>query len=130
MQVAPRCFAPPLTEEALDRYRELILKVRTKTELRMALDAVYACCEAWWQSPQREASRTRRGVKKAVTPLDRPTKDLLRTKLPTKADIAKCSEVFDKIDGSTDKKLRDGAFHLLWHCQELANGREPMTRQD
>lgn len=125
----PRCFAPPLTEEAMGRYAKLIDGVRPKTELRRVLDSLYACCDAWWKAPEpRKAMRTPRGVKPAVVPLDEAAKAALRGKLPTKQDLQTCSEVLDKIDAATDKPLRDAAFHLLWHATELANGREPMTR--
>jgi hypothetical protein len=124
----PRCFAPPLTEEALGRYRKLIDDVRAKTELRATLEAVYACCEAWCRAPQARPMRTRKGVKPAVVPLTPEVKEALRDKLPTPQDLQKCSEVFEAIDASADKPLRDAAFHLLWHATELRCGREPMTR--
>lgn len=131
MQVAgPRCFAPPLTEEMLDRYRRLVGKVRPKTEIRKVLDSLLACCEAWWQAPEPRARRTKFGVKHAVVPLDEAGKAALRGNLPTRDDLATCSTVLDGIDAVTEKELRDASFHLLWHCVELSRGREPMTKDD
>lgn len=52
----PACLAPPLTGEALARYRRLVDGVPPKTELRDALDALLACVEPWWELPESKAS--------------------------------------------------------------------------
>lgn len=59
------CFAPPLDDELLARYRERIDAV-PRGRLRDALETLHACCERWWQT----ASRASRARTTAVVDLD------------------------------------------------------------
>ncbi len=182
------CMAPPLTDELLAEYRGLIDAVPAG-ELRDALDACYACAEAWWDVPESAAAPVRTwnlvdAAGKVRSCPERPlTADLVKRlwdATPYMSELERLSPttppelldtgLFDRLPSGVKelvvvrepvesarggdftaeeaaakvganphaklktvvvdakaKRLRDAAFHLLWHCKEITTDREPMT---
>lgn len=130
------CFAPPLTDELLAKYR--VLAVGTAdVEVRDAMLDLLACCEKWWNLPEstkagRKIALKHRGksieVQEAV--LTQELIDQLFDVTPWMRELATLSTpadtgLFDRLPAG---ELRDAAFHLLWFAKELTLDREPMTQ--
>ncbi|HVE25811.1 MAG TPA: hypothetical protein VNC22_10415 [Sporichthya sp.] len=145
------CFAPPLDDGSLARYRSLAEGVGDP-EARDWMLRLLECVERWWELP--ESTRPPKRVWEhlvARTPRegeaprprgeqpDRVTFD----EVPLEEEHIK--ELFDLVpwmrelnalstpqgDGPFDAlpngPARDAAFHLLWHAKELTLDREPLT---
>lgn len=136
-QMPVACFAPPLSDESLARYRELA-SAQPAGELKDALDRLLACVSAWWELPEsqpdhdhpRLAIRHRgKDVSVPLTPLeDRHVAALdAVTPWPRELDYLSNPEDSGLLDGLPPGELRDAAFHLLWHVKEIALDREPVT---
>lgn len=128
------CFAPPLTDELLARYRELA--EGAEPEVRDALQELLTCVEAWWQLPESTRNDVRRWqfvhrgqqVECIEQPLDHEHIQSLWEVTPWMRELNTLSNsqetgLFDGLQGD----LRNAAFHLLWHCKEITLDREPMT---
>lgn len=132
------CMAPALTDETLDRYRQLAAAAAGPVR-----DSMLACLVAighWWELP--DSSRTdgdrlkllrraaagepRSETVYELVPLEETHKDQLDDLIPWPHEIAAMQGLFDTIPVE-QKELRDAAFHLLWHLKELDLGREPAT---
>jgi hypothetical protein len=134
----PRCFAPPLTDELLDRYAELAEAEGGETGVIM--DELLACVRAWWELP--ESTRTDGDVLRVQLDADAPPVEVAETPLTKELvkklwDVTPWMEDLNKLsnergDGPLDSlplgELRDAAFHLLWHCKEITLDREPLTK--
>lgn len=119
-------FAPPLTDELLDRYEELAASA--EPQVRDAMNELLACCRKWWDLPESGADGTAhpsgRGV---VVPLDKPIAEALDSVIPYADELDVMRKRFEAIDPNTQKELRDAANHLMWHVDELSLGREPIS---
>ena len=62
-----------------------------------------------------------------IIPLEESIATQLFDDIPWDHEIDAIQKLCDEIDNSTQKELRDMAFHLLWHVKELSIDREPMT---
>jgi hypothetical protein len=132
------CFAPPMTEGLLARYREMADALPdTRGEVRDAMRELLACVEAWWGLPESSGSLTdphleiRHRGKEVAVRLVSLTPDLKRRlddAVPWPYELRSMEELFGRIDPVADKPLRDAAFHLLWFARELDLGREPLTQ--
>jgi hypothetical protein len=140
-QIPVACFAPPLTDEKLSEYKSLILGLGNGP----VKDAMSTCMEAvevWWELPEStrtDASRfetVHRGKRATytVTPLevahmdDETQSGALWQVVPYEWELKGIRELFDAIPTS-DKAVRDAAFHLWWYVMELCNSREPLTQE-
>lgn len=119
-------FAPPLTDELLASYRSL---KPTDGPVGDALETLLKCVEKWWELPESQGTAVRRhpvGVG-TIVPLEQNIADALWDLIPWDHELNAIQSLFDTIDATSSKPLRDAAFHLLWFVKELNNDREPMT---
>lgn len=126
-QGAGGSFAPPLTDELLTKYEALTASA--SAEVKDAMTELLACCRAWWSLPEsspkgRQPHPSGMGVH---NPLDQEIADQLDPVIPYARELKSMGDLFDTIDTTSQKELRDAAFHLLWHAKELEIGREPIT---
>jgi hypothetical protein len=137
-EIPVACFAPPLTDETLERYAELAEAEGGETGAIMA--ELLACVRAWWELP--ESTRTdgdrwtfQQGtggpaVTVAEVPLEEGQVKELWDVTPWMRELNTLST--EKGAGPLDSlplgELRDAAFHLLWHCKEITLDREPLTQ--
>lgn len=138
------CMAPALTDETLDRYRQLAAAAAGPVR-----DSMLACLVPignWWELPDskrtdgerlkimRPVSGTFEGSSREMyreivydlAPLEDSHKEQLDDLIPWSHEIAAMQGLFETIPAE-QKELRDAAFHLLWHLKELDLGREPAT---
>ena len=121
-------FAPPLSDEKLAAYQELINLVPEKTQLREALDTCMKCVMKWWELPESSSGSKPHGSGRgALIELDDSIKSDLWDLIPWKEEIETIKKLFDGIEPVKDKALRNAAYHLLWHVIELDLDREPIT---
>jgi len=142
------CFAVPLTDERLAKYRALI-EAEPAGEVKDALVGLLACVTAWWALPV--STRTdstkipvlvpsgklgpkgepiRGKGELTVTPLEESHVKSLWDVTPWMRELDTLSTPRD--DGLFDKlpksDLRHAAFDLLWHCKEITLDREPLDQ--
>lgn len=132
MKVSIACLAPPLTDEKLVEYRNLINGVAKGSELRSVLDELYACVWSWWDAPLSTEKERIVGTGTDLTSgpdvrlqlLDKATQDKLWEHVPWSYELDSMKPILELIG---PKDIRDCAFHLLWFAIELCNDREPLT---
>lgn len=122
-------FAPPLTDELLEKYEGLMKDLDAKSQVRDAMQQLLHCCNRWWNLPESTGAQKRphpsgRGV---IIDLDEHLKETLWDDIPWDSELRAMGVVFDTIDPVSQKELRDAAHHLLWHVRELERDREPLT---
>lgn len=128
------CFAPPLTDEAIERYHQLIQAVKDD-ELREAMEACMDCVKLWWSlpvskdEPGQPITVLHRGKETSFreVPLQDDHVEQLWDVTPWLREVDAMKVLFERISPTSQKELRDAAHHLLWHVQELALYREPLT---
>lgn len=121
-------FAPPLTDDLLDQYGSLVASLPAKSEVRDALSSLLGCCRAWWAEPESTGgSRAHPSGRGLITDLDKDIQERLFDAIPWQAELEHYKVLLDGIDAVAQPVLRNAAFHLLWHAQELCLDREPMT---
>lgn len=121
-------FAPPLTDELIERYRATI-EALSASPVRDAMRQCLACCERWWGLPDSVGTETRNhpsGVGRIVD-LEPAIAEALWDHIPWDHEIEAIQSLFDAIDPGSSRELRNAAFHLLWHVKELNLDREPLT---
>lgn len=132
-------FAPPLTDESLRRYAELVATLDPAEPAGDYARRLLECCRVWWGLPEsaREGRphpsgplRTKDG-RAYEAPLEVPLEDEHQKKLweliPWRHELDLYGAEFDRLDPKAQKELRDCCFHLLWHARELERDREPIT---
>jgi hypothetical protein len=121
-------FAPPLTDDALERYRGLAAGLPKNSRIRSIMDDMLACCDKWWDLPESNGTGKPHatGLGTVVT-LSADNAKALDSHIPWDDELETWKRVLDGIDAETNKELRDAAHHLLWHVCELSLGREPLT---
>lgn len=130
------CFAPPLTDEKLERYRELVSKVPVGSELREGLDKCLTCVEAWYTIPEstrtdgRKVALLHKGqdITVQVIPLEETQIQNLWKTTPWPRECEPLKSLFDAISATSNKELRDCAHDLLWYTIEISLDREPCTQ--
>lgn len=119
-------FAPPLSDELLDKYQALI--AQSQGAIKDTLTTLLTCCRKWWELPESvgggNAHPSGRGF---IVELDHPIKDALWDFIPWPHEIKAMESLFESIDPLSQRDLRNAAFHLLWHVKELNLDREPIT---
>jgi hypothetical protein len=119
-------FAPPLTDEMLAGYRDHAAKAAP--EIADAMRELLACVDHWWGLPDsKRAGKAHASGTGTMIPLEAEHADALDSLIPWRKELDNYAKLFDTIDPARDKALRDAAFHLLWHVNELDLGREPIT---
>lgn len=119
-------FAPPLSDELLDKYQALI--AQSQGAIKDALTTLLTCCRKWWELPESvgggNAHPSGRGF---VVELDHAIKESLWDLIPWPHEIKAMESLLNTLDPVGQKDLRNAAFHLLWHVKELDLDREPIT---
>lgn len=124
-------FAPPLTDELLDRYTHLIDDLPAESEVRDALSKLLRCCEIWWGMPEStggNGTSNHKSGRGLIVNLDKQIARDLWEHIPWTRELDSYGELFDRLSPITEKELRNAAFHLLWHVKELDLDREPITK--
>ncbi len=117
-------FAPPLTDELLDKYEDLA--DQKGGPIGEAMLSLAACCRKWWNLPDSEGlnqSAHPSGVG-MIIPLDDHIKKVLDEHIPWEHELTAMQNLFDELPNN---EVRNAAFHLLWHVKELNLDREPIT---
>jgi hypothetical protein len=106
-------FAPPLTDELLRQYGELIAAVPAKTPLRDALDTLLACVLAWWNVPESAAKKRPHPVGRgSIQPLDQATIDALWDRTPYPEELTALEPLLEEIDAAASR--RNGELLGQW----------------
>lgn len=92
-------FAPPLTDEKLAAYAEMI-EASPDSRVRDLLRVAHKCCSRWWDLPEStEGVETPHPVGRGmVMPLDEPIKQDLYDLIPWKDEIEGMKLLFDDIE--------------------------------
>lgn len=129
------CYAPPLTDDKITSYEDAIAAL-ADGPVKDALDKLLKCVQAWWALP--DSTRTDgevmehihqgRTIEVKEIPFTDDLVQALWDVTPYPYELAGLSTshddgLFDSLQGD----LRDMAFHLLWHVNEIARDREPIT---
>lgn len=118
-------FAPPLTDETLDRYRVLIDRLDSKSAVRHAMGELLKCAEAWWEQPDSTGKGTPHGSGRGfIVNLTPEVADALWDDVPWPHECDAYQTLFDNLSLG---EVRDAAFNLLWFAKELTQDREPIT---
>jgi hypothetical protein len=118
-------FAPPLTDELLDRYEALATAAGGPVGDGML--TCLRCCRKWWDLPESTGDgRPHPSGRGVIVDLDAALAEQLDEHIPWEHEIEALRGLFDGLDPA-GKELRNAAFHLLWHVIELNNDREPLT---
>lgn len=119
-------FAPPLSDELLDKYQALI--AQSQGAIKDTLTTLLTCCRKWWELPESvgggNAHPSGRGF---IVELDHAIKESLWDLIPWPHEIKAMESLLNTLDPIGQKDLRNAAFHLLWHVKELDLDREPIT---
>ena len=119
-------FAPPLTDDKLASYMKLA--ETAPREIADAMLTLLNCAEKWWNLPESTGGgKPHPSGRGQIVPLDATIAKKLWDHIPWKRELDSMEPLFEAIDPSKDKPLRDACFHLLWHARELDLDREPIT---
>ncbi len=121
-------FAPPITDEKLESYRDLI-ESKANGAIKDACIMLLACVEKWWELP--EAAGTKQWAHASgtgqIVKLQNDHTKILFDSIPWDHELDAIQSLLDKIDPTAERDLRNAAFHLLWFVKELSLDREPLT---
>lgn len=119
-------FAPPLDATKIAAYREL--GTAAGGQIGEAVGKLCDMVALFQETPASTANGvphpSGRGV---MVPLEDEEIKRIWDAVPWDTENAMYAALFDTINPTTDKPLRDAAFHLLWFSVELEKDREPMT---
>jgi hypothetical protein len=150
-------FAPPLSDETIARYEELIESLPSGP-VKDAMHSLLLPCKVWWELPEPNGAETARHGS-GVGTMVRLQEDHARTldeHLPWDHELDAMANLFDRLPTGLEelpavggegvhpqakdhglkrhavtdphaRDVRNAAFHLLWHAKELCLGREPLT---
>ncbi len=121
-------FAPPLTDAKLADYKALADALPV-SPVRDAMERLLACCHAWWELPESAGTPSipHAGGTGTVVLLSPGNRQAMFDHIPWAAELDLFATLFEGIDNTTQKPLRDAAHHLLWHAREFDLDREPLT---
>lgn len=125
-------FAPPLCDKTLEVYKEIIDGL-SDGPVKQALQVLWNCASQWWNLPESVGEGRAHPIGHGfIVDLDDETKAALEPHIPWGYELLALSNsdatgLFDSIDGTEHKDVRDMAFHLLWYAKELELDREPYT---
>lgn len=118
-------FAPPITDEVLDRYEDLAGIASSgpvKDEILKLIEMVRVFRQTPDSSLPSEPHPSGRGE---IVPLEDAEIQRIWDHVPWDHEIDALKNLFDLIPA--DSMLRNPAFHLLWYAVELSKDREPIT---
>jgi hypothetical protein len=137
------CFAPPLTDELLAGYHELV-DALDPSPVRDALTELLVCVDAWWELPVSTRSDVERLkirhqgtlINVVITPLEAEQITALYDVTPWDYELDALSNPAPSqggkpglFDDLPEGDLRNAAFHLLWYAREITRDREPLTAE-
>lgn len=122
-------FAPPLTDETLKEYGDLIEQMGM-SPVRDAMLVLLLCCQQWWKLPEPQHSQKSQHPSGTgfIVPLESAHAETLDEYIPWKHELEAMKGLFEGINSVGQRDIRNAAFHLLWCVIELDNGREPITK--
>lgn len=119
-------FAPPLTEDKLKEYK--LLAATADIRISEIMLKLIEMVEVFNQTPtsilKPELHRT--GIVNQI-PLEDAEITRIWNYVPWDYELEAYSKLFETIDNTNNKPLRDACFHLLWFARELEADREPIT---
>lgn len=137
----PACFAPPLDDEKIARYKSLASEA--DAQVQDSMNALIVMVEKFRETPDSkldgvplETEYTRSPFMGAdgkpkpppkIVPLEQAEVNRLWDFVPWPHELEAMGNLFETIPNASHKETRDAAFHLLWFGRELVLDREPMT---
>jgi hypothetical protein len=121
-------MAPPLDAAKITEYRKLA--EGAPDQVKEGMTTLLAMADSYAKGPAAKAAGTKAGTAHAsgmgnVVPLEDAEVKRLWDVVPWNEELEMYGKIFERIDPSSSKKLRDAAFHLLWLGRELFLDREP-----
>ena len=132
---APACFAPPIDEKTLNRYRRLA--AQAEPPVADAMDELITMVKAFLETPAsteipvetpvlcRVGGKTKTSAK--IVPLSEDEVKRIWDVVPWPHEIEAMGKLFSEISHETHAELRNAAFHLKWYAAQLTRDREPPT---
>jgi len=121
-------FAPPITKEQLQKYRQLAAK--TEPHIREVMEKLCDMVQQWWLTETKAiggGGNPHPSGKGTVQDLsDNQVKELYDL-VPWPYECDAYAIQFDTLSPTAQKEERNAAFHLLWYAKELTQDRHPMT---
>lgn len=119
-------FAPPITADKLASYKTLAASADTRTQDYM--NQLITMLEKFNETPKSTlAASAHPSGRGQIIPLADEEIQRIWNEVPWKEELDVMGNWFDKLDASSQKDLRNAAFHLLWYGRELCLDREPIT---
>lgn len=119
-------FAPPLTVDKIDAYAALA--ATAPPQVKDAMSTLLVLAREYQKHPTATSpSKPHPSGRGTIVPLAVAVADAIDPLVPWDEELAMFAAVFEKIDATAGKPLRDAAFHLLWYARELSIGRDPLT---
>lgn len=127
------CFAPPLTDELLEKYKTTLEGIEDPQLQEMA-QKLFTCVRLWWDLPESKGSKFRVRGPAGLEAESRELTDDLRRQLwdaiPWESELNLCANntrtgLFQALPPGD---LKNALFHLLWFVWELNGDREPVTQ--
>jgi hypothetical protein len=119
-------FAPPLDAEKLATYNALAHDA--SEQIGEAMHKLIDMVTLFQQTPASSAEAKPHPVGVGVIQkLEEAEIKRIWDVVPWREECDMYAKLFDGIDATTNKPLRDAAFHLLWFAYELTSDREPCT---
>ena len=119
-------FAPPLTEDKLKEYK--LLAATADIRINEVMLKLIEMVEVFNQTPTSASTPIphRTGIVNQIL-LEEQEITRIWNYVPWDYEIEAYSKLFETINNSDNKPLRDACFHLLWFAKELESDREPIT---
>ena len=116
-------FAPRITADKVAEYR-VIAETVTDREIQSHMVSLCEMMATWLQTP--DVSMQSVGpFGQPIAKLPKEEIDRIWDTVPWPNECKMIGECFEKL---TDTAQRNAAFHLLWYAVELANDRQPCTK--
>jgi len=119
-------FAPPLSNERLEAYKSLANSATPQVKDYMLQLA--KMLEVFRETPDStNPGAPHPSGRVVIVPLEDAEIKRIWDFVPWSQELDVMGAVFDKINATIQKELRNAAFHLLWFGRELCADREPIT---
>lgn len=117
-------FAPPLDNDGLDRYEQLAKACDDRKCQGYMLDLVNML-RVFWETGESKAEEQAAPLGHAIKPLEDAEIERIWHFVPWPEECDVIGAAFESIPAG---ETRNAAHHLLWYARELAQDREPTTK--